>query len=79
MISYDTQDVVISKRVSAEWAAATFPLWSSLIAAANKSYARQATPQDQELLASRVADFFDFACDRIQKSQRERTTSESEP
>lgn len=78
MASYDTQDVVISKRASAEWAAAAFPEWRFLIEAAIRSYARQATPQDQENLASRVADFFDFAGARIDGSQREPRTGESE-
>jgi hypothetical protein len=76
MVSYETQDVVISKRASAEWAAAAFPRWDSLIKAAAKSYARQATAQDRELLASQIADFFEFACDHIRDSQQVLPTHE---
>jgi hypothetical protein len=76
MVSYKAQDVVISKWASAEWAAAAFAEWRPLLAAATRSYARQATPEDQELLASQVADFFSFACDRIRTSQVELRTGE---
>ena len=73
MVSYETRDVVISKRASAEWAAAAFAEWSPLIAAATRSYARQATPVDLELLATQVTDFFDFACHRIRDNRRKFT------
>jgi hypothetical protein len=76
MVSYATQDVVISKRASAEWAAAAFVEWSPLIAAATRSYARQATPEDQELLTTRATDFFDFARHHIGDSQRKLTKND---
>ncbi len=71
MFSYDTQDVVVSKRASADWAAVTFPEWGSLIESANKSYARQATLQDYESLRTQVTGFYDFACEQIQQSKQE--------
>jgi hypothetical protein len=68
MYSYAARDVVVSKRASAEWARAAYPRWRRLIEAAGKSYERRATTDDQELLRSEVASFFDFACERIGES-----------
>jgi hypothetical protein len=70
MYSFDTGDVVVSKRASAAWACDAYPEWSPCIDAALKSYDRQATMQDQELLKSAVAHFFHFACERIEESRR---------
>jgi len=66
MYSFETGDVVVSKRASAGWAFDAFPEWRPLIEAARRSYDRQATAQDQELLRSEVRALFDFACQRIQ-------------
>jgi hypothetical protein len=68
--SFDTGDVVVSKRASARWAHDAFPEWRPLVGAATKSYDRQATAEDRELLKSEVNSFFDFACERIQESRR---------
>ncbi len=68
MYSYDTRDVVVSKRASAEWAYAAFPEWRPHIEAARKSYERRATTQDKELLKAEVKSFFDFAGERIRES-----------
>jgi hypothetical protein len=68
MYSFETRDVVVSKRASAGWAFEAFPEWRPLIEAAKRSYDRQATAQDQELLRSGVRGLFDFACERIQDS-----------
>jgi hypothetical protein len=65
MYSYQTKDVVISKRTSAEWAMDKYPDWTPLIQAALKSYDRKATKKEQELLKSQVVDFFDFASEKI--------------
>ena len=68
MYSFDTRDVVVSKRASAGWAYDAFPEWRPLIEAARKSYDRRATKRDKELLESEVKSFFDFACERIRES-----------
>jgi hypothetical protein len=64
--SFQTHDVVVSKRASAAWAVSRFPDWRFLIEAALRSYDQRAT--DEELLASRVVAFFDFACERIRNT-----------
>lgn len=69
MYSYDSRDVVISKHASAKWACVAFPEWKPLIEAARKSYERQATVQDRELLKSELRAFFGFACERIRESK----------
>ena len=68
MYSFDTRDVVVSKRASAGWAYDAFPEWRPLIEAAGKSYERRAATQDKQLLKSEVQRFFDFACERIRES-----------
>jgi hypothetical protein len=66
--SFETGDVVVSKRASGRWAQDACPEWRPLIEAATRSYDSQATAQDRELLESEVGRFFDFACERIQES-----------
>jgi predicted nucleotidyltransferase len=66
--SFDTGDVVVSKRASARWAHDAYPEWRPHIEAAIKSYDRRATAEDREILASEVTSFFDFACERIRES-----------
>ena len=68
MYSYQTRDVVTSKRGSAAWADGALPQWRALVEAALKTYDQQATSEDRALLESEVARFFDFALDRIQES-----------
>jgi hypothetical protein len=68
MYSFDTRDVVISKRASARWAWDAFPHWRPHIEAATRSYDGRATAQDQELLRSEVKSLFEFACDSIRAS-----------
>lgn len=74
MLSYDTEDVVLSKRGSAAWAYDAFPPWRSLIDAARRSYDRRATARDQEILQSGVGPFFDFARERKAQSPGKRST-----
>jgi predicted nucleotidyltransferase len=69
MYSFDTRDVVVSKRASAAWACDTYPEWRPCIDAALKAYDRLATTQDQEHLESLVERFFDFAGERIEESR----------
>jgi hypothetical protein len=71
--SFDTGDVVVSKRASARWAHDAFPEWRPHIEAATRSYDRRATAQDRELLESEVGAFFDFACERIRESSGKST------
>jgi len=68
MYSYQTQDVVTSKRASAAWADGALPQWQALVEAAIKTYDQQATSEDRALLESEVEHFFGFALDRIQES-----------
>jgi hypothetical protein len=77
--SFDTGDVVVSKRASARWAHDAFPEWRPHIEAATKSYDRRATAQDKELLQSEVGSFFDFACERIRESRGESAVAETAP
>jgi hypothetical protein len=63
--SFETRDVVVSKRASAAWGIETFPAWQPLIEAGIRTYDGAATPQDQALLETEVGRFFHFARERI--------------
>ena len=63
--SYQTHDVVVSKRACAAWAMTRFPDWCPLIEAALRSYDRRA--EDEGLRPSRVAAFYGFACEEIRR------------
>jgi hypothetical protein len=67
--SFETKDVVVSKRGAAAWALDAIPQWRPLIEAARKSYDGRDTMQDREFLKSEVRHLYDFACQRIQESQ----------
>jgi hypothetical protein len=69
MYSFQTGDVVVSKRASARWGKAAFPEWRPLIRAARSRYDRQATLQDNALLESQVNSFFEFACEHVEDSR----------
>lgn len=77
MYSFKTRDVVISKRSSADWAQELFQDWRPLIRAALDSYAGQASPQDEKLLASEVGHFFGFASGDILANQRGKSPDRS--
>lgn len=66
MYSYQTRDVVTSKRASAAWAEDAFPQWRALVEAAIKTYDQRATAEDRTLLESRVEPFLEFARARIE-------------
>lgn len=65
MYSYETQDVVVSKRASGRWAKVKYSQWEHIIEAAIKSYDNQATKEDLELLKSEIHNFLDFASEHI--------------
>jgi hypothetical protein len=81
MYSFETRDVVVSKRTSAAWADEAFPQWQSLIEAARNTYDQRATPQDRQLLHSAVGQFFEFACKHIRENlgQADNDQSGAEP
>ena len=63
--SFQTHDVVVSKRFSATWAKAAFPQWSDLIDGALASYNRGHPAEDQAALAGWIAPFHEFAVGQI--------------
>jgi hypothetical protein len=65
--SYQTRDVVVSKARAAAWAWQAFPEWRSLIDAARRSYAGQATAQDDALLRLGVPSLLRFALEQIRR------------
>ncbi len=67
--SYRTKDVVISKRTSAEWVLNRFATWRRLVEAALRVYERE--EEDRRLLELETERFYQFACDRIEKSNAE--------
>lgn len=68
MYSYETREVVISKRASARWAREVYPEWQSYIDAAEKTYDQKETVAEKEFLRSKVGRFFEFACGRIRET-----------
>jgi len=67
--SFQTHDVVVSKRASAAWAVARLPDWRSLIEAALRSYDQRVA--DEGSVGSQVAGFFGFACAQIHSAEAE--------
>jgi predicted nucleotidyltransferase len=65
MYSIHTRDVVVSKLMSAVWAQEIFPDWASLIQAARNSYNKKATPDEEEMLDSKIDEFLEFSRIRI--------------
>jgi hypothetical protein len=63
--SFQTRDVVVSKRASAAWAERRFPDWRPLIEAALRSYDLRVA--DEGTVGSQVAVFFRFAREEIQR------------
>ena len=70
MFSFETREVVITKTAAAEWAWELFPQWRALIAAAQKSYARQASVQEEAFMRAEVKELYRFACERIEGAGR---------
>ncbi len=60
--SFQTRDVVVSKRFSGQWARGRYPEWASLIAAAERYYDRaDALATELELVDSELDAFLRFA------------------
>lgn len=68
MYSFQTRDVVVSKAASARWALEALPEWRNVIEAARKSYERDATTQEEDLIQAKAREFFDFARGVIEKA-----------
>ena len=68
MYSFETTDVVTSKRASALRIRVLFPEWAPVISAAVWWYEDQVDETTEELLATGASQFHRFALDRIHKS-----------
>jgi hypothetical protein len=68
MYSFETKDVVISKAGASDWALNALPEWKRHIELARKSYAREATTSDRELMLREVGRLFEFARARIERA-----------
>jgi hypothetical protein len=67
--SFETRQVVISKAWAAGWAWERYPEWRPHIEAAKRSYAREATAADEQLMATGARAYYDFAVGQIRLSQ----------
>ena len=70
--SYEARDVVVSKAQASNWARDALPQWRRHIDLARESYARQATPDERELMLAEVGSFLQFACARIERTRQRR-------
>lgn len=62
----ETGDVAISKRAAGRWALEHLPVrWHPALAAANRAYEGEATPDDAALLASEMAPFVAMVKERL--------------
>ena len=68
--SFRMGDVVVSKTAAAAWALEHLPAWRRHFNLAQKSYAGQATAEDQAFMHSEVQRFYKFALARIKKNAR---------
>lgn len=68
--SHKTRDVVISKAEAGDWASNAYPEWGRHIEAARKSYARQATTEDRELMLGDIRALLEFAHTQIDRARR---------
>jgi hypothetical protein len=75
--SFETKDVVVSKAQASDWAYEALPQWRRQIDLARKSYARQATPEDQQAMLDEVGRFLEFARARIGRDARKAPTATS--
>ena len=68
--SFETRDVVASKRESAAWALDRFPTrWHGLIRAAGRWYDRAEEPGDEGILRERTREFVAYVKDRISRTE----------
>ena len=79
LYSYSTKDVVISKRAAAEWVINQFTTWGHLVEAALRVYEREGEEGDRRVLESEIERFYQFVCDKIEKSSADYTSNTSMP
>ncbi len=65
LYSYRTQDVVVSKRLAAEWTMEHFPDWQELVDSALRVFEREEKNEDKSLLESRIHEFHRFVITAI--------------
>jgi len=70
--SFESRNVVVSKRFCGRWARDRFPGWRALIQAAIRFYGQKATPQDEKLLTEGVVPFLEFARGIIRRTRAKR-------
>lgn len=68
--SFENRDVVVSKVQASEWAINALPQWRQHIELARKSYAGQATLEDERFMLAEVEKFFKFAKGRIERASK---------
>jgi len=71
MYSYETKDVVISKKAAALWAIDRFHGWREVISASIRWYAEDKRDSDKLLLESQTEPFLMFSEKRIENSMHE--------
>ena len=65
LYSYDTGDVVVSKRRAAVWTGNHFPEWRELIESALRIFEKEERDKDRSLLQSRIREFYRFTNRKI--------------
>lgn len=75
--SNETRKVVVSKAHAAAWAWEDLPQWRPAIAAARRSYAREATPADRELMRAELPALYTLAVARIARAREQDSTASS--
>ena len=68
LYSYNTKDVVVSKRGAAEWTQGHFPEWRELVESALRIFEREGGEEDRQLLESGIMEFYQFVCSEIEES-----------
>ena len=66
--SFETKDVVISKARASEWGCEALPEWRRVIEVARKTFCRQATAEEKQLMLAEVGRFLEFAHGRIERA-----------
>ena len=77
MYSFETEEIVVSKRGMANKAAATFPEWTTLIESAIRVYDGADSTVDAELLHTKAVDFQTFVLDRVERTEAWKISSQS--
>ena len=68
LYSFNTKDVVISKRSAAEWTIRNYPDRRHIVEAALRVFERDGKKEDRQILKSEVRKFYQFVCSKIEKS-----------